>query len=92
MKLIKLILAISLLAPVNCFAYNFCRVDMVSQTTEIRVFALCDGALVADEGAGRNNLGFGLFSKIMGDILAKDPGMKVVNCNGTNLSTCYLSR
>ncbi|MGZ3722483.1 MAG: hypothetical protein ACXVA9_06115 [Bdellovibrionales bacterium] len=88
----KFIFAVVLALPLPCFAYNFCRVDMVAQTTEIKVFALCDGTVVADEGAGRNNLGFGLFSRIMGDLLAKNPGLHVVSCNGTDMTTCYLSR
>lgn len=93
MKIIRNLILKTILisAPLPCFAFNFCRVDMVQQTTEIRVFAICDGTLVADEGAGRNNLGFGTFSKVMSDLLKKDPTLKVLSCNGTQITTCFLS-
>lgn len=92
MKLFNLFAVLAIAFPLQSFAANFCRVDMVAQTTEIVVFAVCDGSLVAQEGAGRNNLGFGLFSRIMSDVMNANPGMRVVNCEGTSLTTCFLSK
>lgn len=92
MKFIKFFAVLAISLPLPSFAANFCRVDMVQQTTEIRVFAICDGKLFADEGAGRNNLGFGTFTKVMNDLMSANPGLHVVSCNGTNLTTCFLSK
>lgn len=92
MKLVNLFAILAIAMPLQSFAANFCRVDMVQQTTEIRVFAICDGKLVFDEGAGRNNRGFGVFTKVMSDLMTSDPGLRIVSCNGTDLTTCFLSK
>lgn len=57
---------------------------------ERRVTALCDGNLVLDKQAGSGNLGYGLFTRTVGDLLAQNPDLRVLNCEGTEYTTCFL--
>ncbi len=86
----KKILSIAFLIPTQVFAFNFCRVDLMSGTIERKVTAVCDGTVLLEQGAGRSNLGFGLFTQAMSDVLKQDPGLRVLSCEGTDYSTCYL--
>lgn len=88
----KVLLLAAFLTPLPSLAYTFCRVDLRDATIERHVSAVCDGRVVYSKGAGRNNLGYGVFTEAMAQVLDQDPTLRVLSCEGTDLSTCYLSR
>lgn len=88
----RLFLVAILLLPATSFAYTFCRVDLRDATIERHASAVCDGRVVYSKGAGRNNLGYGVFTEAMAQVLEQDPNLRVLNCEGTDFSTCYLVR
>lgn len=90
-KIMKRLLCAALLMPLQGNSVTFCRVDLRDGTIERRVVAVCDGRLIKDKDVGRNNLGLGAFTEAMSEVLALDPNLKILSCEGLDLSTCYLS-